>query len=62
LVFAVFGFLVLTQVFRFFGSSLSFGHAGEVLAYFFSLFVNIFLTFIAVLVGRVVIGWKPIQW
>ena len=62
LVFAVFGFLVLTQIFRFFGISLSFGHAGEAASYFLSLFVNTFLTLIAVFVGRVVIGWKPIQW
>ena len=60
--FSLFGYYIVASVYTFFGYEISYGHNEEALLFLFSLIVNLLLTIAAVVIGRVLIGWKTIQW
>jgi len=60
--FSLFGYYVVSSVYIYFGYEIAYGHNEEALLLLFSLIVNILLTITAVIIGRVIIGWKVIQW
>ena len=61
-IFSLFGYYAINLVYMYLNLETEYGHAEEGLAFIFSLIVNILLTVTAVIVGRVLIGWKAVQW
>ena len=60
--FSLGGYYMISLIYMVLNLEPEHGHAEEGLIFIFSLIVNIFLTAIAVIIGRVLIGWKTVQW
>ena len=61
-IFSLVGYYAINLVYMYLNLETEYGHAEEGLSLIFSLIVNILLTVTAVIVGRVLIGWKAVQW
>lgn len=61
-VFSLGGYYMISLIYMVLNLEPEHGHAEESLIFIFSLIVNIFLTAVAVIIGRVLIGWKTVQW
>ena len=62
IIFSLFGYYVVSRIYRYLEIAASYGHGEEALSFFLSLLVNLLLTVFIVIIGRSLIGWNPVRW